>query len=63
MLCELKCGMDILLNTLCAIKGEKKLAPTPHTQSSKILWQRAKGWVSIYSQGRVFDPGSWNELG
>jgi hypothetical protein len=42
---------------------KKKLTPTPHIQSSKILWQRAKGWVSIYSQGRVFDPGSWHEPG
>jgi hypothetical protein len=63
VLCELKYGMDISSNTLCAIKGKKKLAPTAHTQSSKFLWQRAKGWVSIYSQGRVFDPGSWHELG
>jgi hypothetical protein len=63
VLCELKCGMDISSNTLCAIKGKKKLAPTPHTQSSKFLWQRAKGWVSIYSQGRVFDLGSCHEPG
>jgi hypothetical protein len=62
VLCKLKYGMDISSNTLCAIKGKKKLAPTPHTQSNN-LWQRAKGWVSIYSQGRVFDPGSWHELG
>jgi hypothetical protein len=41
---------------------KKNLAPTPHTQSIKISWQRAKGWVSIYSQG-VFDPGSWHEPG
>jgi hypothetical protein len=47
VLCELKCGLDISSNTLCTIKGKKKLAPTPHTQSSKILWQRAKGWVYL----------------
>jgi hypothetical protein len=40
VLCELKCGSDILLNILCAIKGKKKVAPIPHTQSSKIWWQR-----------------------
>jgi hypothetical protein len=63
VLCELKCGIDISSNTLCAIKEKKKIAPTPHTQSSKFLWQRAKGWVSIYSQERVFDPGSYHEPG
>jgi hypothetical protein len=34
-------------------KEKKKLAPTPHTQSSKFLWQRAKGWVSIYSRSLI----------
>jgi hypothetical protein len=32
VLCELKCGMDISSNTMCAIKGKKKASThTSHT--------------------------------
>jgi hypothetical protein len=40
VLCELKCGMDISSNTLCAIKGKKTSTHTSHTIQQNFV---AKG--------------------
>jgi hypothetical protein len=43
VLCELKCGMDISSNTLCAIKGKKKARThTTHT-IQQIFMAKGKG--------------------
>jgi hypothetical protein len=40
VLCELKCGMDISSNNLCAIKGKKASTHTSHTIQQNFV---AKG--------------------
>jgi hypothetical protein len=45
----------------CVQSKEKKASThTSHTIQQNFV---AKGWVSIYSQRRVFYPGSWYEPG
>jgi hypothetical protein len=44
VLCELKCGSDILSNTLYAIKGKKASTHTSHTIQQNLV---AKGWAYL----------------
>jgi hypothetical protein len=48
VLCELKCGMDISSNTLCAIKGKKSSTHTSHT-IQQIFMAKGKGpGINLY---------------
>jgi hypothetical protein len=55
VLCELKCGSDISLNTLCAIKGKKTSTHTSHTIQQNLV-AKDKGLSLFIARGGSLVP-------